>query len=208
MGREKSGDTGDHAALLVIDMQIDFCPGGSLAVAGGDTIAPLINRYVELFSQNGLPVYATRDWHPTKTSHFSEFGGLWPPHCVQGSMGARFHPALRLPDDVIIVSKGTAPDRDDYSPLQVTDAEGVSFVDRLKQAGVSHLFLCGLATDYCVRWTTLDGLQAGFRITVLRDAVRGVDIMPGDSERALEEMVRCGAEMVDLNSIAKRLLYL
>ncbi len=203
MGSDKGCAIGHHAALLVMDMQVDFCPGGSLAVAGGDGIAPLINRYAELFVRNKLPVYATRDWHPAETAHFRQFGGLWPPHCVQGSEGAGFHPALRLPADAIIVSKGMDPHRDDYSPLQVTGAEGITFAELLKRRGVGHIFLCGLATDYCIKWTTLDGLRSGFRVTVLRDAVRGVDVTPGDSERALEEMLRAGAEMAELESVEK-----
>lgn len=201
MGSEKGSSVYNQAALLVMDLQVDFCPGGSLAVTEGDSIVPLVNRYVELFSRKGLPVYATRDWHPAETSHFRQFGGQWPPHCVQGSRGAEFHPALRLPDDVIVVSKGIDPRRDDYSPLQVRAADGFSFADRLKENGVTHLYLCGLATDYCVRWTALDALRAGFSVTVLRDAVKGVDLTPGDSERALEEISRAGGIMTNLESI-------
>jgi nicotinamidase/pyrazinamidase len=171
MVSEKECPVHDHAALLVVDMQIDFCPGGSLAVTGADSIVPTINNYVELFSRSGLPVYATRDWHPAETSHFSQFGGQWPLHCVQGSRGADFHPGLLLPRDVIIVSKGNNPQRDDYSPFQVSDADGMTFLERLRKTGVIHLYLCGLATDYCVKCTALDALQAGFRVTVLTDAV-------------------------------------
>jgi nicotinamidase/pyrazinamidase len=203
MGSEKDRAIHNHAALLVMDMQIDFCPGGSLAVAGGDTIIPLINRYVELFRQKDLPVYATRDWHPAETSHFSQFGGKWPAHCVQGTTGAGFHPALRLPDNVIIISKGTDPQRDDYSPLQVSNADGLTFADRLKKAGATHLYLCGMATDFCIRWSALDALHAGFKVTVLKDAVKGINLTPGDSERALEEISLAGGEMADLETIGK-----
>jgi nicotinamidase/pyrazinamidase len=185
----------------VSDVQVDFCPGGSLAVAGGDDIVETINAYVQLFIQRALPVFATRDWHPAETTHFSRFGGQWPVHCVQGSRGAQFHPGLRLPPHATIVSKGDSPQRDDYSPFQVTDDSGGTFVESLKRSGVSHLYLCGLATDYCVRWTALDALGAGFRVTVLIDAVKGVDLSPGDSQHALEEIVAAGGETADLHSI-------
>jgi nicotinamidase/pyrazinamidase len=202
MGSETGGDW-PHAALLVIDMQIDFCPGGSLAVPGGDEIVDRVNRCIRIFTSRGLPVFATRDWHPRETTHFSRFGGQWPVHCVQGSRGAEFHPGLRLPHQVVIVSKGGDPKRDDYSPFQVTDAGGITFADRLRQSGVTHLYLCGLATDYCVRWTALDALRAGFRVTVLTDAVRGVELIPGDSQRALEEIVAAGGEVANLDGIGK-----
>lgn len=202
MGSETGGDR-PPVALLVSDIQIDFCPGGSLAVTGGDEIVARVNRYIQIFARMGLTIFATRDWHPRETTHFSRFGGQWPIHCVQGSRGAEFHPALRLPPQAVIVSKGDDPHRDDYSPFQVTDAGGVTFIDRLRQSGVTHLYLCGLATDYCVRWTALDALRAGFRVTVLADAVRGVELIPGDSQRALEEIVAAGGEMANLEDMEK-----
>lgn len=202
MGTETGGEK-SPVALLVSDMQIDFCPGGSLAVTGGDRIVDRVNRYIQIFARRGLPVYATRDWHPPETTHFSRFGGQWPVHCVQGSRGAEFHPTLRLPPQAVIVSKGNDPKRDDYSPFRVSNAEGVTFIDRLRQSGVTHLYLCGLATDYCVRWTALDALRAGFRVTLLVDAIRGVELAPGDSRRALEEIVAAGGKMADLDGIEK-----
>lgn len=202
MGSETGGDR-PPVALLVSDIQIDFCPGGSLAVTGGDEIVARVNRYIQIFARMGLTIFATRDWHPRETTHFSRFGGQWPVHCVQGSRGAEFHPALRLPPQAVIISKGDDPHRDDYSPFQVTDAGGVTFIDRLRQSGVTHLYLCGLATDYCVRWTALDALRAGFRVTVLADAVRGVELIPGDSQRALEEIVAAGGEMANLEDMEK-----
>lgn len=203
MGSENAGRSGVGAALLVSDVQVDFCPGGSLAVAGGDEIVDRVNRYMELFSNCGLAVYATRDWHPRETTHFSCFGGQWPVHCVQGSRGAEFHPGLRLPPGAAIVSKGDDPKRDDYSPFRVTGAEGITFIDRLRQSGVIHIYLCGLATDYCVRRTALEALGAGFRVTVLTDAVRGMELTPGDSQRALEEITAAGGEMAVLDGIEK-----
>lgn len=192
-----------HSVLLVVDMQVDFCPGGSLAVPGGDAIIPVINRYIEIFRAHGVPVIVTRDWHPPVTSHFREFGGLWPSHCVQESAGAQFHPALKLPEDVIIVSKGMDPSRDDYSSFRAILKTGGFLQDLLKEKGMTKLFICGLATDYCVRETSLDALHAGLAVTVLKDAVRGVDLEAGDSARALEEITTAGAVLADLAGIEK-----
>lgn len=194
----------ERTALMVVDMQVDFCPGGSLAVAGGDEIIPVINRYIELFHTRGIPIFATRDWHPPVTTHFRQYGGLWPPHCVQGSEGARFHPRLKLPDDVTVVSKGMDPSRDDYSSFQASLESGLPLDQHFRDAGVTHIYICGLATDYCVRYTSLDAIQAGFKVTVLTDAVKGVDLEPGDSERALEEIAKAGAEMAELAAVEKK----
>ena len=193
----------ERAALIVVDMQVDFCPGGSLAVPEGDSIVPVINRYIDMFRDKGLPVIASRDWHPPVTSHFSKFGGIWPPHCVQWSDGARFHPGLRLPEGVIIISKGMDPDKDDYSALRATLPSGTPVDDYLNQSGVTHLYICGLAADYCVKWTALDGLREQYRVTVLIDAVKGVDLKPGDTDRALEEIAAAGGELADLTDIER-----
>jgi nicotinamidase/pyrazinamidase len=195
----------ERSALVVVDVQIDFCPGGNLAVPGGDAIVPVINRYAEMFRAKGVTIVASRDWHPAVTRHFREFGGLWPPHCVQGSRGARFHPLLKLPDDVIVVSKGMVPDRDDYSALQARLVSGISLKEHLSATGVKNLYICGLATDYCVRETSLDALAAGFSVTVLQDACRGVDLKKGDSARALEEFAGKGGKLADLAAIEKEL---
>lgn len=194
----------ERAVLMVVDMQVDFCPGGSLAVSEGDAIIPVINRYIELFHERGIPVFATRDWHPPVTSHFKQYGGLWPPHCVQGSEGARFHPMLKLPDDVTVVSKGMDPRKDDYSSFQASLESGLPLNEQLKKSGVNHIYICGLATDYCVRYTSLDALRDGFEVTVLTDAVKGVDLEPGDSARALEEIAKAGAEMAELAGIEEK----
>ena len=181
-------------ALIIVDVQIDFCPGGALPVADGDKVVPAINRYIERFKKSDMPIFATRDWHPKKTSHFKAFGGVWPPHCIQGTKGAEFHPDLALPDGVVVISKGMAYDEDSYSGFQGTDEGGVGLADLLRQRGSERLFVGGLATDYCVRQTVLDGLKEGFKVVLLEDAIRGVDIRPGDSERALAEMIQAGAE--------------
>ncbi len=194
----------ERAALLIIDLQIDFCPGGSLAVPGGDEIVPVINRYIEIFRRLGVPVLASRDWHPPVTSHFKAYGGLWPVHCVEGTEGARFHPLLRLPEGAVVISKGMDPHRDDYSAFHARSEAGALLDEQLKGDGVTRIYLCGLATDYCVRQSGLDALRAGYGVTLLRDAVRGVDLTPGDSPRALEELSRAGAELVDLAEIERR----
>jgi nicotinamidase/pyrazinamidase len=192
------------AALLIVDVQIDFCPGGSLAVPEGDAIIPVINRYIELFRKKGLPVIASRDWHPPVTGHFRQYGGLWPPHCVQGSEGARFHPLLKLPADATVVSKGMDPEKDDYSALHAVTEQGTPLPDLLDELGTERLYIGGLATDYCVRASALEGLKQGFSVTVLKDAVKGVDLKPGDSARALKELAKAGAELADLPAVEKR----
>ncbi len=193
------------ATLLIVDVQNDFCPGGALGVAGGDDIIPLINRYIELFKGRGLPILASRDWHPRVTKHFKEFGGIWPTHCVQSSTGAMFREGLRLPPDTLIFSKGMDPEKDDYSALHARNEEGTPLPDLLKREGISRIYICGLATDYCVRQTALEGVRQGFAVTVLVDAVRGVNLTPGDSERAITEMKAAGAAVIDLPAIEKKL---
>ncbi len=181
-------------ALLVVDVQNDFCPGGALPVAEGDKVIPALNRYIEKFKAAQLPIIATRDWHPEKTSHFNTYGGVWPPHCIQGTKGSAFHLGLKLPEAVIIISKGMDPQEDSYSGFQGTDAKGAKLADLLREQGVKRLFVGGLATDYCVKHTVIDGLKEGFKVVLLEDAVRGVDIHPGDSKRAVEEMVQAGVQ--------------
>ena len=190
-------------ALLVIDVQNDFCPGGALPVLDGDRVVPVLNLCIEKFKAAKLPVFATRDWHPEKTTHFKTCGGLWPPHCVQGSKGAEFHPDLKLPKDAIIVSAGIAPDEDGYSGFEGKDAGGAKLADLLRNHGVGRIFVGGLATDYCVKFTVLDALKEGFKAVLIEDAVRGVNLQPDDSERAVAEMRRAGAESIkDHRSLA------
>lgn len=181
-------------ALVIVDVQNDFCPGGALAVVEGDKVVPVLNRYIEKFKKAHLPIFATRDWHPEKTSHFNTCGGVWPPHCVQGSPGADFHPDLALPVDALVVSAGMGPDEDGYSGFLGIDANGAKLADLLRQLDVERLYVGGLATDYCVKHTVLDGLKEGFKVVLIEGAVRGVNLQPGDSERAIAEMIRAGAE--------------
>lgn len=188
-----------QSALVVVDVQNDFCPGGALPAKEGDKVVEPLNAYIELFKADNLPVYATRDWHPPKTTHFKEQGGDWPPHCVQNTRGGEFHPGLKLPEDAVVITKGDRPDEDAYSGFQGRDPEGRYLEEALKDAGVRHIYVGGLATDYCVKSTVVDGLEKGFRVTVLLDAVRGVDVEEGDSDRALREMTSKGAAAITLN---------
>lgn len=183
-------------ALLVVDVQNDFLPGGSLAVPQGDEVVPVLNAYIALFERAGLPVFASRDWHPPGHCSFDSEGGSWPPHCVQRSRGAEFAAALRLPRQTAVISKGAAADGDAYSAFQ-----GTALASRLRQEGVCRLFVGGLATDYCVLATVTDALAAGFEVMLLRDAVRAVDVVAGDGERALERMQRLGARGVELTGL-------
>jgi nicotinamidase/pyrazinamidase len=196
---------GQRAALLVVDIQNDFCPGGALAVSDGDAIIPRVNRTVALFQRRGLPVIFTRDWHPRVTKHFKEFGGAWPPHCIQGTKGARFHRDLEIPKGALVLSKGMDPEVDSYSAFQAFTETGRDLESAVHELGVDALFICGLATDYCVRATALDGLRRGMTVHVLRDAIRGVDVKPGDSEMAVKEMRANGAHLAESRGLAKLL---
>jgi len=181
------------SALLIVDVQNDFCPGGSLAVAGGDEVVPVMKRYAEAFAAAGRLVIADRDYHPGRTTHFVQFGGAWPPHCVQGTHGAEYHPDLVLPPQTVQVVKGMGAEEDAYSVFQGKDTAGHSFEALLAQHGIRKLFVGGLATDYCVKATVLDALKAGLEGVVLTDAVRAVNVQPGDGDRALDEMRSAGA---------------
>jgi nicotinamidase/pyrazinamidase len=185
-------------ALVVVDLQNDFCPGGALGVRGGDAIVPVVNRYLERFAAAGAPVFLTRDWHPSVTRHFKAFGGVWPPHCVQGTRGAEFHPDLAPPAEAVIVSKGMDPDQDAYSAFQAQDRSARPFPAVLAERGVQRLYVGGLATDYCVRATVVDALRGGFEVVVLGDAIAAVDLEPGDGGRAIDEMQGAGARLTSL----------
>ncbi len=184
-------------ALVIVDLQNDFCPGGSLAVPDGDKIVPIVNDLIERFSRAGLPILATRDWHPEGHPSFKAQGGLWPPHCVQNTPGARFPPNLRLPDSATVISKADSKEKDAYSGFEGTDLAAL-----LEEAGVDRIVVCGLATDYCVRATALDGLRAGVKVTVVEDAIRGVEVQPGDAEKALAELQKAGASLVQHTAVS------
>ena len=194
--------TGDRSsALLIVDVQNDFCPGGALAVAGGDEVVPVLNRLAARAGALGWPVYTSRDWHPPDSVHFAENGGQWPAHCVAGTAGARLHPDLALPSGAMIVTKGTMPEAQGYSAFEGTVAGRGRFADDLEARGVTHLIVGGLATDHCVRASVLDARRLGFAVTVVRDGVRGVNLKAGDDERACDEMREAGAEVVNAAEI-------
>jgi nicotinamidase/pyrazinamidase len=202
-GKETRMAEGD--ALLVVDVQRDFCPGGALPVPAGDRVVPVLNRYMERFEEAGLPVYASRDWHPAETRHFQDRGGPWPTHCVAGTEGAELHPELALPESAVVVSKGTDPEDDGYSAFEAETPSDESLESTLRGAGVRRLFVGGLATDYCVRASVLDAAARGFRPVLLLDAIRGIDVEPGDQARALDEMLRAGATTATLATLDETL---
>jgi nicotinamidase/pyrazinamidase len=180
-------------AVLLVDPQNDFCSGGSLPVPEGERVMPVLTAWAAEAARAGIPVFVSRDWHPLRTTHFREFGGAWPPHCVAGTPGAEFHPDLRLPEGVIVVSGGTGETEDGYSAFEARDVAGTHLADLLRQRGVRHLYVMGLATDYCVKASVLDARTEGLQVTVVPEGIRAVDLQPGDGERALDEMRAAGA---------------
>jgi nicotinamidase/pyrazinamidase len=182
-------------ALVVVDVQNDFCPGGALAVSNGDIVVAVLNKYIQLFRKAGAPIFYTRDWHPQDHSSFKSQGGPWPPHCVQGTDGAKFHPDLIPPVPGEVISKADEKD-EAYSFFQGTD-----MAERLRRQGITTLLVGGLATDYCLRETVLDGLKFGFRVYHLDDASKGVNVRPDDSDRALQEMVSKGAKRITVSDL-------
>jgi len=176
-------------ALIIVDVQNDFCPGGTLAVAHGDEVVAPLNKLIAEFLERGAPIFKSRDWHPAKTKHFADFGGTWPIHCVQGTKGAEFHPALTDDSRIQVISKGLG-DEDSYSAFDGTD-----LASQLRERGVEEVLVGGLATDYCVKNTVLDALKQGFAVKALTNAMRPVELKPGDGDRAIEEMRDAGAEI-------------
>jgi len=176
-------------ALVVVDVQKDFLPGGALAVPGGEEIIDPLNRFLDKFSRLGLPIFATRDWHPRSHCSFREKGGPWPAHCVAATPGARFAEGLRLPSRSVVVSKASDPSRDACSGFDGTDLDA-----RLRKAGVRRLVIGGLSTEYCVRATALGALVRGYSVSVIEDAVRALD--PGGGRRALDELAEKGAVLL------------
>jgi nicotinamidase/pyrazinamidase len=181
---------GKTDALVIVDVQNDFCPGGSLAVAGGDRVAAALTVIAREFADRGAKVFATQDWHPAGHSSFKDRGGPWPPHCVQGTRGAEFHPMLKLPAGTAIVRKGSDPDVDAYSGFLDSDLERL-----LKGVGVRRVFVAGIATDYCVLNTVLDARRLGFPTWVLGDAIAAVNARPGDGEEAIGKMQAAGVRV-------------
>lgn len=185
MGSEKK------KALIVVDVQNDFCPGGSLAVADGDKVVAPLNKLMNEFLDREEPVFKTRDWHSPRTKHFAAYGGAWPVHCVAGTRGAEFHSDLLDDPRITIISKGIDDSADGYSGFDGTDLARL-----LREEGVEQVWVGGLATDYCVKHTVLDARREGFEVMALADAMRAVNLSPNDGAKAIEEMRDAGAAIV------------
>ncbi len=188
--------TSNKRALLVVDVQNDFCPGGALAVSQGDEVVAPLNKLIKEFLERGDPVFKSRDWHPASTKHFAAQGGTWPVHCVQNTRGAEFHPDLIDDERIRVISKGLG-DTDCYSAFDETD-----LAQQLQQLGVEEVWVGGLATDYCVKSTVTDALKKGLRVKALVNAMRPVEVKPGDGARAIADMRAAGAELVSTEAAA------
>lgn len=180
------------AALILVDIQNDFCPGGALGVNEGDQIVPAVNRLIPEFPL----VISTQDWHPENHISFKERGGPWPPHCVQDTRGAELHSDLKTDTIVHYFRKASSPDKDDYSEFAGKDDRGRSLDEVLRSHGVKKLYAVGLATDYCVLETVMDGLKHGYEVYAVTDAMRAVNVNPADGEEALQKMASSGAHLV------------
>ena len=181
----KEGD-----GLLLVDVQNDFCPGGALPIEEGDTIVPVLNQWIEAAQAKGIPVYASRDWHPIQHMSFQGHGGKWPPHCIQDTNGAMFHPELKLPDNTVKITKGVRFDQDQNSAFDQT-----GLAEQLKRDEVRHLWIGGLALDVCVLATVLDARKLGFEVHVIQEATRPVT--PEGGEEAIRTMCEAGAKIVN-----------
>jgi nicotinamidase/pyrazinamidase len=181
-------------ALLIVDVQNDFLPGGALGVPHGDEIIPALNCYIDVFLQHSCPIFASRDWHPAEHCSFRDFDGISPVHCIAGTHGAAFPQSLALPPWTCILSKADSLGIDAYSAFENTGLE-----ERLREAEVTRIFIGGLATEYCVLNTVRDALGSGFAVVLLLDAIRAIDTHRGDSEAAIAEMLALGAQPGDLD---------
>ncbi len=189
------------SALLIVDVQNDFCPHGALPVPNGDLVVEPSNRAIEYAYLLNWQIFLSRDWHLAVTSHFKIYGGMWPVHCVQHTRGAKFHPDLLLPENANIVSKGWRPNEDGFSAFEGTTNEGEPLAVSLKRDEITRLFIGGLATDYCVRASVLDAIRYGFETYLLVDACRAVDLKPGDGDEAIAEMRNAGAVLLTTDEL-------
>ncbi len=187
-------------AFIIVDVQYDFMPGGALAIAEGDTIVDPIRKIRDKFDC----VVFTQDWHPANHCSFRENGGVWPIHCVQNSRGAAIDRRILRPDDVVI-RKGVHADVDSYSGFWDNERKHKTALDAfLKSNRIDSVFICGLATDYCVKFTALDAVDAGYETYLVADACRGVDVHEGDSTNAIAEMEKRGVTVVSHDAIINR----
>ena len=206
LARKQAGLAEEHAAapstaLVLVGLQNDFLPGGVLGIPTGDEVLPVVNRFIAEFSRAALPIVAIRDWHPSAHCSFTEQGGRWPVHCVAETPGARFHPELRIPSDATIIPINTGTDEDELSGFHET-----GLADRLRALDVGKIVICGLATDYFVKATALDGRTEGFEVAVVQDGIRGVEEHPGDSLVALREMELAGVGIATSGTLIASLL--
>jgi nicotinamidase/pyrazinamidase len=190
---KKDFSVGKTDTLIIVDVQNDFCPGGVLPVPEGDQVIPVLNDYIKIFKKANARIFATRDWHPLNHISFKAQGGPWPPHCVQNSEGAQFHPDLKLPSDTTVISKATDPLKEAYSGF-----DGTKLANTLKTQVATRVFVGGLATDYCVKNTVLDACKMGFETVLLLDAIRGIKVESEDVKKAIVEMIKNGAEQATL----------
>ncbi|PYT06514.1 MAG: bifunctional nicotinamidase/pyrazinamidase [Acidobacteria bacterium] len=184
-------------ALILVDIQNDFCPQGALAVNEGDQVVPIVNRLIPEFPL----VISTQDWHPANHISFKERGGPWPPHCVQGTQGADLHPDLETETIAHYFRKASSPEKDDYSEFEGRDTEGRTLDDFLKSRGVTKLYVVGLATDYCVLETVLDGIKYGYDVYAVTDAMKAVNVNPDDGDKALQKMEQNGAHLLTSDGV-------
>lgn len=185
-----------QTALIVVDVQNDFCPGGSLAVKDGDKIIPYINSLIKYYTQKEIPVFYTKDWHPPNHFSFKENGGIWPKHCVAGTYGAELHKDLVTPPKVQVILKAENPNTDAYSGFESTNLNL-----KLKKLHIDKLVIVGLATDYCVKNTVLDALKHGYITWVVKEGIKAVNVNPGDEAEAIKEMTSNGAEIIEVSRI-------
>jgi nicotinamidase/pyrazinamidase len=183
-------------AVLLVDPQNDFCPGGSLPVPEGHLVMPVLNEWAAAADHAGIPIFVSRDWHPPRTTHFKDFGGVWPAHCIAGTPGAEFHAELRIPKSAVIVSKGMGEDEDAYSAFHARDEREMLLLALLRQRNVEHLYVMGLATDYCVKASALGGLEHGLQVTIVLAGMRAVNLEPQHGDEALQAMRSAGAATI------------
>jgi nicotinamidase/pyrazinamidase len=181
----------DKDALIVVDLQNDFLPGGALAVPHGDQIIEPIQKLLQHFQEANLPVFATRDWHPRNHCSFQEQGGPWPPHCIAGTWGAEFPKSFRLPPNAVVFSKATTPQKDAYSGF-----DGTELPSLLKSQNITHVFICGLATEYCVLNTVRDAKKHGLEVYLVIPAIHAIALKPTDESQALSQMEALGVNFV------------
>ena len=184
----------EKKGLIIVDVQNDFCPGGALPVPKGDEVVPVINKLIE--KDNFDLIVATLDWHPENHCSFVENGGPWPKHCIQNTFGAAFHPNLKVGKNWIIVKKAFLPEKDAYSGFEGKDDSGRGLIEILKIHHIRKIVVVGLATEYCVKATALDGIKYGFEVIVIKKGIRAVNVHPNDEEKAIEEMKNAGIKII------------